>query len=151
MTTDVLALAWAVLQGTDRKGVAQRVKPRRGLTRAAMKAELADEPAKDRTHASIGEPLAVEIDEEEVLLAADGESATEVALEPVDGGLVQGKEAALAELGLSDNETIGRQVVKTQGQGLADAHAGAQLPLIEELNGEQDEDPALRVGMTYDF
>ncbi len=30
-------------------------------------------------------------------------------------------------------------------------HAGAQLPLIEELNGRQDEDPALRVGMTYDF
>ncbi|WP_428309782.1 hypothetical protein [Hydrocarboniphaga sp.] len=30
-------------------------------------------------------------------------------------------------------------------------NAGAQVPLIQNLNGEQDEDPALRVGVTYDF
>lgn len=30
-------------------------------------------------------------------------------------------------------------------------HAGGQATLVENLNGEQDEDPALRLGMTYDF
>lgn len=30
-------------------------------------------------------------------------------------------------------------------------HAGAQLPVIEDLNGEQDEDASLRLGIGYDF
>lgn len=29
--------------------------------------------------------------------------------------------------------------------------AGVQLPLLDELNGAQDEDPALRLSLTYDF
>lgn len=30
-------------------------------------------------------------------------------------------------------------------------HAGVQLPLIDELNGEQEEDPVFRAGVAYDF
>lgn len=30
-------------------------------------------------------------------------------------------------------------------------HVGAQLPVLDDLNGEQDEDATLRVGLAYDF
>ena len=30
-------------------------------------------------------------------------------------------------------------------------HLGAQLPVIEELNGNTEEDSSLQIGVTYDF
>jgi hypothetical protein len=87
--------------------------------------------------------------------------------------------SALAQYGLSQNLALqlgldARQSRRNRFSGVADPdsgglltmafvgaavrfgpdlllHGGVQLPLIENMNGVQDEDPNFRVGLTYDF
>jgi hypothetical protein len=58
--------------------------------------------------------------------------------------------------GTADDDSGGNLVMATPGLAWTPVtdlifNLGYQVPLIDGLNGRQDEDPTLRVGMTYDF
>jgi hypothetical protein len=121
MSANVIAAMRTALQGPHGKGVTKRVQLWNRLSGSMVDANTLYERTKRPFDREVLEPVSVLIHEDVIVPTPKAPSPSEVTLEAGRGRFVQRDKAGFAELGLADDQSVGCDVVESQGEGLGNA------------------------------
>jgi hypothetical protein len=122
VASDRIIVMPALLERTDREGVPQIVHARATLPGLTSQSDRSGQSKEDGVHRYICQPFAQERNEQGTIKNAELPSDVYVDIKGLLCRRVQGNEATLMKLGLSNDQTVRGYIVKLHRQGLGNAH-----------------------------